>query len=1401
MTQISTVTKSLQVTKAVFIFITLEGIMRRSYLHLFLLFVLGCIGLAQPTTVTLLKPAGGEVFRAGTSQDLRWDTTGTNGAWFVFQFATTPNGPWDNLPLPNGVNHIVDSTTIPSGNFGGRGVYLFGFRVPPVATQTGYVRMVLMNKDGSLNTNVSSRNTVPFTVTQATPITVDSTLSGNITSTLTLSPTKIYGLSGFVYVQNGGVLKVLPGTVVVGDAPGVNSALVINRGGKLIADGTREKPIVFTSRAPAGQRDRGDWGGILICGRATTNHPGGEAVMEGFPNDPINARFGGGSSPDDNDNSGILRYVRIEFGGIALFPNQEVNGLTLGAVGRGTTLDHVQVSYSGDDSYEWFGGTVDGKYLIAYNGIDDDFDTDNGYSGRNQFCLGKRFHQVADQSTSQAFESDNDASGSTNLPLTKCLFSNCTLIGPLQDTAWVSGSADNQWNRLFGSAAMIRRNSRASVVNSVFVGWPNSMEIGNPNAGFTADAASRDSLQFRNNTYIGIKGGTPGFRNSVPAGTTGFSSSWLTDPNNKNNFINRLGNIEMYAELISPFVEGSNAFCAVPTINAQFIVGASFVKRGTVAIDDPFFDKVTFEGAFSPDLNQRWDTGWTEYDPVHREYKAQASLRLTSPVGGEKFIVGQKKTITWDTTNTAGLHYSISFGTAVNGPWTVISGMTDVVDSGATRGKAQWTVPNSVTKTGFIRMVCLSDSTLNAKNDFGFEIAVPPPPTVKLLKPAGGEIFRAGTSQTLQWDTTGTNGQWFRFQWATSSTGPWTDISLPGTAKFVRDSTTIPAGNVGGRGAYNFGFRVPATATTTGYVRMVLLNKADTSMDLSMTSMNATPFTITQAQPVPIDSTISGDIRGTVTLSPKKIYGLSGFVYVQNGGVLNVLPGTIVVGDIPGVNSGIVVNRGGKINARGTAQKPIVFTSRAAVGQRDRGDWGGILLCGRATTNHPGGEAVMEGFPNDPINARFGGGANPDDNDNSGVLEYVRIEFGGIALFPNQEINGLTLCAVGKGTTINHVQVSYAGDDSFEWFGGNVDTKYLIAYNGIDDDFDTDNGYSGRNQFLLGKRFHQIADQSTSQAFESDNDASGSTNLPLTKAIFSNATCIGPVQDTSWIAGSEVNQYNRLFGSAMMIRRNSRESILNSVFVGWPFSLEFGNPNAALTADAASHDSLQVRNNTFIGIKAGSPGWRNAVPAGSTSFTAAWLTSPANANVIINKSGSIAAYNEMSDAFVEASNSFSPIPVNGASFTSGSDFTRRGAVAIDDSYFDKVDYRGAFASDVSKRWDLPWAEYDPQNKDYKAEPDTVVDVPSIQQDLAMELSPNPSSDRVRVRISLVQASQLNLFIVNSLGETVRTIISGMQETPGVLELVIPSSELMSGRYQLVLQTQESRMSMPLVVVH
>ena len=142
------------------------------------------------------------------------------------------------------------------------------------------------------------------------------------------------------------------------------STLVITRGAKIIADGTQTEPIVFTSFQPAGSRAPGDWGGIIVCGKSTINDPAGSRLAEGGI-DPVKGLYGG---TDPNDNSGIIRYVRIEYAGIAYLPNNETDGLTMGGVGLGTTIDYVQVSHGGDDSFEWFGGTVNCKHIIVRSG-------------------------------------------------------------------------------------------------------------------------------------------------------------------------------------------------------------------------------------------------------------------------------------------------------------------------------------------------------------------------------------------------------------------------------------------------------------------------------------------------------------------------------------------------------------------------------------------------------------------------------------------------------------------------------------------------------------------------------------------------------------------------------------------------------------------------------------------------------------------------------------------------------------------------------------------------------------------------------------------------------------------------------------------------------------------------
>lgn len=322
---------------------------------------------------------------------------------------------------------------------------------------------------------------------------------------------------------------------------------------------------------------------------------------------------------------------------------------------------------------------------------------------------------------------------------------------------------------------------------------------------------------------------------------------------------------------------------------------------------------------------------------------------------------------------------------------------------------------------------------------------------------------------------------------------------------------------------------------------------------------------------------ISGKINADRTLRTGNTYTLRGIVYVVDGAKLTIEPGVTILGEKTSRGT-LVITRGSQILANGTPDKPIVFTSSAATPAR--GDWGGLVICGRAKTNNSfngvAGVGEVEGGVNNAEGLGLYGGA--DDNDNSGVLKYVRVEYAGYAYLPDKELNGITFCAVGRSTEVDNVQVSYANDDSFEWFGGTVDCKHLIAYRGLDDDFDTDNGFSGRVQFAIGFRDSLVADISGSNGFESDNDAGGSALLPQTSAVFSNVTLIGPRENLSNVGNSN-------FKRGMHIRRNSALSLFNSIVIGWPTGclIDAGTGTPTDANITAATPRLVLENNILAG--------------------------------------------------------------------------------------------------------------------------------------------------------------------------------------------------------------------------
>jgi hypothetical protein len=407
-----------------------------------------------------------------------------------------------------------------------------------------------------------------------TPVQNGGEVSGNITADIKWSGT--IKLNGFVYVKSPAVLTIEAGTIIKG-VSGTKASLIVERGAKIMAEGSSQKPIVFTSDKAAGSRSYGDWGGLVICGKAKTNKSGGEGDAEGG----IGVKYGG---QDDADNSGILKYVRIEFAGVPLSTtsNSEINGLTLYSVGSGTTIENIQVSYSGDDAYEWFGGTVNCKNLVSFRTWDDDFDTDNGYRGVIQYGVALRDPQSADQSASNGFESDNDADGSTNAPVTAPIFANMSFFGP-----YVAAHTE-AINTLYKSGMHIRRKSNLQVYNSVWAGWPIGMRVsdskGAAGDGFTVKGCV---LAFCAKNYNGTEEEPiftkTGTSNSIVATnaelkyTSAFS---LTAPN----FLLQSG--------------------------SPLLTGAVTVPTGVTA--------TAYKGAF--DGTNNWTAGWCNWNPQNTAY-------------------------------------------------------------------------------------------------------------------------------------------------------------------------------------------------------------------------------------------------------------------------------------------------------------------------------------------------------------------------------------------------------------------------------------------------------------------------------------------------------------------------------------------------------------------------------------------------------------------------------------------------------------------------------------------------------------------------------------------------------------------------------------------------------------
>lgn len=413
-----------------------------------------------------------------------------------------------------------------------------------------------------------------------------------------------YLLKGWVYVDEGAKLRIPAGTVIKGEKETM-AALIIEPGGYCEMKGNAQEPIVMTSAQAPGQRRPGDWGGLIICGKGLNNQ--GMQQIEGGP-----TTIHGGNVRADN--SGIYSYIRVEFAGYPFDTDKEINGVTFGSVGSGTQIDHIQVSYSNDDSFEWFGGSAKCSYLVAYKGWDDDFDTDNGFDGEVSYCLSVRDPRIADTSQSNGFESDNNASGAETTPFTSARFRNITLIGPMtpanpdfantSDYITAGELFPDNGSKLgkFQAAVQIRRSSKLNISNLLAVGWPIGVII-DGEKGQSVSYAKSGEFRLENCIFAGM--GVLGSDKNKEYEDYLYDYLTKTEDRSKVSFshsffLSGQGNrvlTDIMARLTDPFRTGQN-YCPAAAISDG--------KGGYI-------------GAFR-DASDNWMAGWTNFDPQHTAY-------------------------------------------------------------------------------------------------------------------------------------------------------------------------------------------------------------------------------------------------------------------------------------------------------------------------------------------------------------------------------------------------------------------------------------------------------------------------------------------------------------------------------------------------------------------------------------------------------------------------------------------------------------------------------------------------------------------------------------------------------------------------------------------------------------
>ncbi len=828
--------------------------------------------------------------------------------------------------------------------------------------------------------------------------TTDPGFSGTITEDLTLDPNTTYTLSGEVLVADGVTLTIPAGTEIVSDA-GTGNYLAVLQGGTIDIQGTASSPVVMRSNGNAGA-----WGGLLLCGNAPTT-AGTNVTAE------VGGLVYGGT--DETDSSGNIDYLIIRDAGAQINQDSQYNGLSLYAVGSGTTIDNVAIINGADDGVEFFGGTVSASNMYLENNEDDAVDWTEGWNG----TLSDTYVVNTIQGFSTAIEADGNASNPTIENFT-AISSNGGLAIQMKaaSTATINGFTATGFTTLFE-----------------FAGTSTAAELVIDGAAAdTADDAVYDTSSTNSSDFAWATSTDTG--NQLPSNIT---SDTTLD-----------ASIEY--SVVGPVLVNSGATLTIPA--GTVIVSASGTANYLAVLQGGAID---IQGTIDNPVEMRSADGnpWGGL-LICGNATTTAGTNVTAEVGG--LVYGG----TNDTESSGNIDYLIlrNTGAQINADSQFNGLSLYAVGSGTT-------IDNVAVIAGADDGIEFFGGTVSVSNFYAENIE---DDAIDWTEGWNGTMDTAylvntiqGFSTAIEADGTASNPTLNNLT-AISSTG--------GLAIQMKAASTA---TINGFSATGFSTLFEFAGTSTAAELVIDGAAADTADDAVYQSSPTNSSNFAWATGDLESDQLPSNITSDLTLDASVLYTINGPVLVNSGVTLTIPAGTEIV-SASGTANYLAVLQGGSIDIQGDMANPVEM--RSVDGQ----PWGGLLICGNSTTT-AGVNVVAE------VGGLVYGGTTPGES--SGNIDYLILRNTGAQINADSQFNGLSLYAVGSGTTIDNVAVIDGADDGIEFFGGTVSVTNYYAENIEDDSVDWTEGWNG----TLANSFVKQTINGFSTSIEADGTASNPT--------------------------------------------------------------------------------------------------------------------------------------------------------------------------------------------------------------------------------------------------------------------------------------------------------------------